>query len=159
MRRLTALIPLLLLASFCAGGRGGNVNTAVPGHGALNVAINPNPIVASRVSGSTFDFPFEVVLRETGGHPVEITRVSANVFALGGIQVGSEAYDAARIRSLGYSTHVPAGGELRYRFSQRRDVPNELLFQGVSADIRVEGLDDTGAPTTAGTNVSVRKGG
>jgi hypothetical protein len=152
-----ALLPLLLLVSFCAGGRGTS-NTSISGHGALNVAIAPNPVVASRVSGSTYDFPFEVVLRETGGHPVDIISVTAKVTSLGGIQVAQESYDAAKITSLGYSTRVPANGELHYRFNPRRDVTNDLLFQGVSADIRVDGTDDTGAPTTAGTRVSVTKG-
>ncbi|GAC1432186.1 MAG: hypothetical protein NVSMB68_04640 [Thermoanaerobaculia bacterium] len=156
MRRV-AFLPLALLISFCAGGRGAS-NTSVPGHGALNIQISPNPVVATKVSGSTYDFPFDVVLRETGGHPVEVDRVSANVVALGGIQVASETYDAARIRSLGFSTHVPPNGELRFHFDQRRDVTNDLLFQGVSAEIRVDGHDETGTPTTAVTRVSVVRG-
>ena len=151
-----SLIPLALFLSFCAGGRGPS-NVSVAGHGALSVQISPNPIVATRVSGSTYDFPFDVVLRETGGHPVDVDRVTANVFALGGIQVASETYDAARIQSLGYSPHIPANGEMHYHFDQRRDVTNELLFQGVYADIRVEGHDESGAATTAATRVSVTK--
>ncbi len=155
MRRV-ALVPFALLVSFCAGGRG-PASTSVAGHGALTIQISPNPVVATRIRGSIYDFPFEVVLRETGGHPVDVDRVSANVLALGGIQVASESYDAARIASLGYSTHVPANGEMHYRFDQRRDVTNDLLFQGVSAEIRVDGQDETGTPTTAGTRVSVTK--
>lgn len=151
-----ALVPLALLLSFCAGSRG-PTTTAVAGHGALSIQIQPNPVVAHRVSGTTYDFPFDVVLRETGGHPVEVDQVSANVVALGGIQVASEAYDAAKINSLGFSTHVPANGELHYHFAQRRDVTNDLLFQGVSADIRVDGHDETSTTTTASTRVSVTK--
>ena len=106
---------LLLLVSYCAGGR--NVgNTSVPGHGAITIQIAPNPIIATKVTGSTYDFPFEVVIRESGGHPVDVTNVSATVYALGGIQVASESYDASRIAQLGYSTRVPPNGELRYRF-------------------------------------------
>ena len=152
-----AILSLALLASFCAGSQGTR-NTAVPGHGALTIAIVPNPVVASKVSGTTYDFPFEVVLRETGGHPVDVTNVTATVTALGGIQVAQESYDAGKIAALGYSTHVPANGEVHYRFNPRRDVTNDLLFQGVSADIRVDGRDDTGTPTTAGTRVSVTRG-
>ncbi|HEX9160254.1 MAG TPA: hypothetical protein VF980_01000 [Thermoanaerobaculia bacterium] len=149
---------LALIVTACAGGRGSVGNTALPGHGAITIAINPNPVVATRVSGSTYDFPFEVVVRETGGHPVEVTSVSATVFALGGIQIASESYDAARIAQLGYSTHLPANGEVRYRFNPRRDVTDERLFSGVSADVRVDGHDDSGAPTTAGTRVTVTRG-
>ena len=151
------LVSLALLATFCAGGRGSAGNTSVGSHGAITVQILPNPIVATRVSGSMYDFPFEVVLRETGGHPVDLERVTASVFALGGIPVGTETYDAAKIASLGYSARVPANGELRYRLKPRRDVINELLFQGVSADIRIDGRDDTGTPAQAATRVTVNR--
>lgn len=130
----------------------------MPGHGAISVSIMPNPIVASRVSGSTYDFPFEVVVRETGGRAVDITNVSAIVFGPANIQIASENYDAAKINSLGYATRVPANGELRYRFDPRRDVSDERLFGSVSADIRVEGRDESGTATSAATRVSVTRG-
>lgn len=155
MRR-AVLLPLILLAAFCGGARN-QPPTSVPGHGAIRIQIVPNPIVATKVSGNTYDFPFEVVIREVGGRTVDITRVSADVYALGGIRIADESYDAARINSLGYATRVPANGELRYRFSQRREVPDERLFGGVTAEIRVEGRDDTGAPATASTTVTVRR--
>jgi hypothetical protein len=155
--RRAVLVSLALLASFCAGGRGNTGSTSVSGHGAITVEILPSPIVSTRVSGSTYDFPFEIVLRETGGRPVDVDRVTATVFALGGIRIGTETYDAAMIASLGYSARVPANDELRYRFNPRRDVTSDLLFQGVSADIRVDGHDDTGTPTQAATRVSVTK--
>ena len=148
----------LLFLTFCAGGRGSIPSESVPGHGAIQIQIAPNPIVATKVSGDTYDFPFEVIIRETGGRPVTISRVSADVLALGGIRVGSESYDAAKITSLGYSTRVPANGELRYRFNPRRSVGDDRLFGSVSAEIRVEGRDDQGAPATAGTTVTVRRG-
>jgi hypothetical protein len=121
--------------------------------------VSPNPIIATKVSGETYEFPFEVLIRETGGRPVEITRVSADVYALGGtIRIANESYDAARIRSLGYSTSIPANGQVRYRFAQRREVPDDRLFGSVSADLRVDGRDDTGTATTASTTVTVRRG-
>lgn len=155
MRR-AALVPLALLFSFCAGSRG-PVSTPTAGHGALTIEVQPNPVVATRVEGTVYDFPFDVVLRETGGHPVDVDRVSANVTALGGIQVAAESYDAARIASLGYSTHVPANGEVHYRFDQHRDVTNDRLFQGVSAKITVEAHDETSTPITTSTRISVTK--
>ena len=155
--RRAAFAGLALLASFCAGGR--NIgNTSIAGHGAISISIAPNPIVATRVSGSTYDFPFEVVVRETGGRPVDIDKVSADVFALGGIHIGKESYDTAKISGMGYSTRVPANGELRYQFNPRRDVTDNHLFQGVSADVRVEGRDDAGTPTSAATKVTVTRG-
>ncbi|HEX7420153.1 MAG TPA: hypothetical protein VF505_09725, partial [Thermoanaerobaculia bacterium] len=69
----------------------------------------------------------------------------------------TETYDATRIQSLGYSPHIPPNGELHYHFDQRRDVTNDLLFQGVSANIRVEGHDETETQTNAATRVSVTK--
>jgi hypothetical protein len=157
MKRVTLLLSLALLAAACGGsGPRGGVSS-VPGHGAITITIEPNPIRATRVSGNTYDFPFEVVIRETGGRPVEISRVTADVLFAGGLRLANESYDAARIRQLGFNTTVPPNGELRYRFSQRREVPDERLFSGVSAELRVEGRDDTGTATTAGTTVTVTR--
>jgi hypothetical protein len=153
-----AILCLLFLATFCAS-RGGDLpSTSVPGHGAIAIQIAPNPIMATKVSGETYEFPFEVIIRETGGRPVTITRVSADVLALGGIRVGGESYDASQITGLGFSTTVPANGELRYRFKPRRAVTDERLFGNVEAEIRVEARDDQGAQATAGTTVTVRRG-
>lgn len=158
MKKAT-FISILLIAASCAGSRpGASSSSAVPGHGAISISISPNPIVATRVSGSTYDFPFEVVVRETGGHPVTITSISAEVYALGGIRIASESYDAAKIASLGYSTAIPANGELRYKFNPRRDVTDDRLFRGVSADIRVNATDDSGSATSATTTVTVTRG-
>src|SRR5712691_9466613 len=126
------LIPIFLLAAACATPKPGTgSSSSVPGHGAISIQIIPNPIVATRVSGNTYDFPFEVVVRETGGRAVSVDRVSANVYAVGGIRVGSESYSAADIRNLGYPTSLAANGEVRYRFVPRQSVADERLFGGV----------------------------
>lgn len=154
MKKLLAL--LLFVAAACSSSHPGQSSTvSQPGHGAISLTIAPNPIVATKVSGTTFDFPFDVVIRETGGHSVTISRVSADVNALGGIRVANESYDAAKIQSMGYSTTVPANGELRYHFAPRRDVTDERLFSGVSANLRVDATDDTGTATSATTTVTV----
>lgn len=127
-----------------------------PGHGALAVEIVPNPVVARQVSGETYELPFEVIVRETGGRAVDITRVSATATLPGGLSFDLESWDAERIRSMGYQTRVPANGELRYRFAPRREVP-EAVFGGVSARLLVQGRDDTGAETSANTTVTVRR--
>jgi hypothetical protein len=154
MKKLLA--PLLLFVVACAGGPSTGSSSA-PGHGAVAIEILPNPIRATSAGGNMYEFPFEVVVRETGGRPVEIERVSAEIFALGGLSVGNESYDAARIRGLGYKTSVPANGELRYRFSPRREVPDERLFGNVSAELRVDARDDTGTATKATTRVTVTR--
>ena len=152
-----ALLPLLFLAAFCAGSNGGNQSSSVPGHGAISIQVAPNPIVARPVSGDTYDFPFDVIVHETGGHPVTIQRISADVTALGGIPVATESYDAARINGLGYSTTVAPNGELRYHFAPRKSVPDGRLFGGVSANLRVDATDDTGTATSASTTVTVTR--
>lgn len=154
------IVPFLLLATFCAGSRGGSSQSStIPGRGAISIEIVPNPIIATRVEGDRYDFPFEVVVRETGGRPVDITRVSADVLALGSIRVAEESYDAAKINALGFGTRIPAGGELRYRFTPRRSVTDDRLFGGVSAEIRAEGRDDAGNEVRATTTVTVRRAG
>ena len=157
MKRLT-LVPLLFLIAGCATHRAGqSQTTALPGHGAISVAIVPNPIVAQRVSGDTYDFPFDAVIRETAGRAVTISRVTADVYAVGGIHIAGESYDAARIGSLGYSLNVPGNGELRYHFVPRKNVTDDRIFGGVYAQIRVDAYDDTNTPTSATVTVTVTR--
>jgi hypothetical protein len=157
MRRL-AIASLLLIAAACATPRPGTGSTSsLPGHGAISIQIIPNPIVARRVSGNTYDFPFEVVVRETGGRTVNVDRVSADVYAVGGIHVASESYSAADIRNLGYPTTLAANSEVRYRFTPRKSVGDERLFGGVYAELHVDATDDTGTPTRATTTVTVTR--
>ena len=153
MKRLNPL--LLLLAACSSGSQSGT--TSVPGQGAISVTVEPNPIRATQVSGNTYDFPFEVVIRETGGRPLNVTRVSVNVTALGGLSVHRESWDAERIRSMSYSTAIGARSEVRYRFAPRKEVPDERLFGGVNAELTVDAVDDTGSPTSASTTVTVTR--
>jgi hypothetical protein len=152
------LIPFVLVLAACGGGSSQTGGTrTVPGHGAISVEVVPNPIRATQVSGQTYDFPFEVVIRETGGRAVNVTRVSVNVTALGGISVHRESWDADRIRSMGYATNIPANGEVRYRFSPRKEVPDDRLFGGVNAQLTVDGADDAGMAASAATTVTVTR--
>ncbi|MBV8515879.1 MAG: hypothetical protein JO197_00625 [Acidobacteria bacterium] len=154
MKRNALFLCVLLLAA-CSGGHSGV--TAVPGHGAVAVQVVPNPIVASLVSGSTYTFPFDVVVRETGGRPIHVTRVSATVFAPGGLTLGRESWDASQIQGMGFNTQLGANGEARYHFAPRKDVPDERLFGGVSAELRVEAVDDSGTATNASTVVTITR--
>lgn len=154
MKRLSILF---LLAAACSSGGGTTTPAPLPGHGAISISVVPNPVIAQPVSGDTYSFPMDLAVRETGGRPVTISRVSVNVFALGGIRVYDESYDAARMRTAGYPTNVAANGELRYHFAPKQSVPNEAVFSGVTAELRVEGADDTGTPVAAQTSVTVRR--
>jgi len=153
-----ALIPILLFATACASSTAVDTQPiSQPGHGAISMTVVPNPIVATSLGGNMYEFPFEVVLRETGGHRVNITRVSTDAYALGSVRVASESYDAAKINSLGYATSLQANGELRYAFRPREEVTDDRLFGGVTAEVRVDVTDDTGTSTSATTTVSVRR--
>jgi hypothetical protein len=156
MNRLSIAF-VLLLAACTSSSTTQSGPTSVPGHGVISIEIVPNPVVASKVSDDMYEFPFEVVVRESGGHTVNVNRVSADVTALGAIHVANESYDAARIRALGYATSISANGTLRYKFSPRRSVPDDRLFTGVAAEIVVDATDDTGQPMTARTTVTVRR--
>ena len=151
---ITSLLALALVA--CQQGPQSGV-TAAPGHGAVAIQVSPNPIVATRVSGDTYEFPFDLVVRETAGRPITVNRVSAKVFLPGGISVAQESWNADRIRSLGYDTTIGAHGELRYHFAPRKEVSDDRVFGSVSAELTVEATDDTGSPTSASTVVTVRR--
>ncbi len=152
-----AIIPLLLSLAFCKTPQAGSRTAAIPGHGAISIQIVPNPIVARNVEGSTYEFPFDVVVRETGGRGVTVSRVSADVYAPGGIRIGSESWDASQIRSAGFSTSIPGNGELRYHFSPRKSVPDDRLFGNVTAQLRVDAYDETSSPASATTTVTVTR--
>ena len=154
MKTLALSLSLLLLLAACASSGPGAQST--PGHGALSVQIVPNPIVARQVSPGTYELPFEVIVRETGGSTVEITRVSATATLPGGLNIDIEEWDAAKIRALGYPTSVPANGEVRLPFAPRREVP-EAVFNGVTARLLVEGRDASGTETSATTTVTVTR--
>jgi hypothetical protein len=156
MKRL-ALIALVLLPLACATRPGTNKSTSTPGHGAIKLTITPNPVLATNVGGNAYEFPFDAVVRETGGHPVTIERVSANVYAGGGIPVATESYDAAKIQSLGFATSIPAKGEIHYHFNPRKDVPDANLFSSVYGDVRVEAIDDNGARASTTTTITVKR--
>ncbi|HEV2719707.1 MAG TPA: hypothetical protein VG323_06785 [Thermoanaerobaculia bacterium] len=156
MKRVVVAITILLVCACSTGTPGATQTSSVPGHGAISLSVAPNPIVAQKVSGNTYDFPFDVIVRETGGRAVTINRVTADIYAsVGGIKIGSESYDAAKIRSLGYSTSVPANGEIRDHFAPRKSVQDERLFGGVYGDVRVDATDDSGTATSATVRVTV----
>jgi hypothetical protein len=156
MKRIAIALSLLLICAACNQGPQSQV-TSVPGKGAISVTVQPNPIVATRVSGDTYDLPFDVIVRETGGRPVTVTGVTATVFGPGNITVGRESWDADRIRSMGYNLSLNPHGELRYRFTPRREVTDDRIFGALKAELRVEAVDDTGTATSASTEVTVRR--
>ena len=88
---------------------------------------------------------------------IPIAVMTVAVYAPGGFRVAEETWDADRIRATGASTKIDAFSQARYHFSQRQDVPDERLFNGVSAELHVEGVDDTGTATTAPTRVTVTR--
>lgn len=158
MKRIPTIFTLALLLTASACNRGPqNAVTSVPGRGAIAISVVPNPIVATRVSGDTYDFPFDIEVRETGGRPVNISEVTATVFGPGGISLGRETWDADRIRSMGYNTSMNPHGTLRYRFAPRKNVTDDRIFGALSAELRVDAVDDTGSTTSASTRVTVRR--
>jgi hypothetical protein len=157
MKRL-AIIAAVLLSLACATHHAGTTkSTSTPGHGAIKLTITPNPVIATNVGGSTFEFPFDAAIKETGGHPVTINRVTANVFAAGGIPVATETYEAAQIQALGFATTLQSKGEIHYHFAPRKEVSDDRLFSSVYGDIRVEGTDDNGARTSTTTTITLAK--
>jgi hypothetical protein len=157
MKRLTVFLTLLLVVSGCGGSSSSPGVTSVPGQGAISVEVIPNPIVATQVSGNMYDFPFEVVVRETGGRSVTVQRVTATVLLGGGLELARESWDANQIRAMGHNNTLGPRSEARFTFAPRKEVPDDRLFGGVSAQLKVEATDDTGAATSATTSVTVRR--
>ena len=128
-----------------------------PGHGGLAIAVVPNPIVATRVSGDTYDFPFEVRVSNPGTLPVTVREVQIDVTALGGIPVYSDTQTRTDIEAYGYPTEVAPGQTLSYEFTPRKEVPDDRLFDGVSALLTATGTDTSGKEVIASVRVSVTR--
>lgn len=151
--------PLLLALSLLLGCSRGESDTPTgPGRGSLDLAVNPNPVRATRVTGEndTYDFPLELVVRETGGESVTITGITIRVRALG-INVLTRDYDANYLRDRGYSPNIAAGSTARYSLTPRASAPDAAFSSAVSADIQVEGVDGKGNTVRQTENVSVRR--
>jgi len=157
MKSLAILCSLIVTLTACQSGGGGSDVSWEPGHGKISMEVIPNPIVARAVRGNVYDFPVEIVVRENGGHAVNVTGVSLTVLGPVGLVFHRESWDAEKIRALGYSTTVAANGELRYRFVPRQEVPDERLFGGVVAELRVEAIDAAAKVTSATTSVTVSR--
>jgi hypothetical protein len=126
--------------------------------GRLTLHVTPNPIVAIPLDGDRYQFDFDLEIREEGGSDVTINRVSADVLAFGGIRIASRKMDAAEIERRGYATSVGARRSIRYRISQKHDVPDERLLEAVKAELLIEGTDSLGNRTTARATVGVVRG-
>ena len=153
MKRLAILA--LLIAAACSTSAP-TTPPPVAGHGAVTIEVLPNPIVATPVSGNMYQFPFEVLVRETGGRAVTVQRVTATV-QFGALTLARETYDTAQIRAMGHDPELAPHSQVRFRFNQKREVPDERLFSGVSAELRVDATDDAGTPINATTVVTVRR--
>ena len=157
MKRL-AIVALLLALISCQSSQPGSGGTvSLPGHGAISIQIVPNPIVAIPAGGNNYDFPVDVIVRETGGRGVTVSRVKATVYGPAGIKLGDETWDATQIKDAGFPIGLPGNGEVRYHFVPRKSVPDDRLFSSVRADLRVDAYDDTNTPTSATTSVSITR--
>ena len=157
MKHLSFLAIALTLTACATPNSGTSRTNSSPGHGAISLSVRPNPVVAHKVGVTTYEFPFDVSVRETGGRAVTINTVNVDVYALGGVRVGSDNYDAARIAALGYPINIAGNGELRYHFAPRKDVTDDRLFGGVYGEVRVSAVDETATPATATTTVTVTR--
>ena len=156
MKRI-AIVPLLIALAFCKTSPPSGRTVSLPGHGAISIQIVPNPVVAAPAGGNNYDFPLDIIVRETGGRGVTVNRVKATVYGPAGIRLGDQSWDATQIAAAGYPTNLPGNGELRYHFVPRKSVPDDRLFSSVNAELRVDAYDETNAPTSATTTVSITR--
>lgn len=150
----TIALLILLLTVACSG------TTEVlddSRRGQLSFDIYPNPILARRVEGNIYEFPFDVSVREVGGVDVEIVGLQVDVFFLSGVRIFSQPYGPDELSRRQLPTKVLAGSNLQYSFSPRREIGSEILIRGISAEIIVEGIDAQGRATEARTRVTVRE--
>jgi hypothetical protein len=161
-KTVAAICAIVLLPLFarCSSGGGASAGGPVtlPGSAALQIDVDPNPIVARSAGGDYYEFPFVISLRELNGLPVSIDRVRMDVYALGGaLRVYDASYSRAEIAKMGYPTSVEGKGQIRYTLNPRKEVADDRLFGGVEAVLRVEGTDSAGNRVVDEERVTVRR--
>lgn len=150
MRRLLLLALVLTACS--------SLETEKPAvmKGRLVLEVDPNPIVATRISDKTWEFPFDIVMREAGGVDLQIESFTIDVYVLGAIHVFSAPYEGSMITQKGYPDRIEAGQFHRFQFRIRRAVPNDILFKGAYADVTAQTLDAMGNRAETKLRVGVR---
>jgi hypothetical protein len=163
MRPAPAALALALLSIACADRAPAPATAPAPAQtapreGALQILVDPNPIVAIPAGGTTFEFPFTIALRETGGATVTVERVGIDVLSVGGLKVYSTQLGPEDIERRGYRRVLAPHGEVRYSMRPRQQVPDESLFRTLTGELWAEAVDEGGRRITTRTRVTLRKG-
>lgn len=136
-----AVSAVLLALCACAANK-------AEGHGAISVRVRNDPVLATLGEQNQYHFPLEMIVRETGGHPVQIARVSIKMSSASSPRTsgGSARWNADQLRALGAPTTIPANGEVILNLGPVRASggPNPRVPpDGISAQIVVQALDET----------------
>ncbi len=150
MKRISSLMLLLFAALSCSSGAG-----IQPAQGNLRIAVNPNPIVAYPEAGSVYRFPFTVTLTNIGGRAVNVQQVSVDVYA-GNFRVYSDRMEQTELAKRGVPVVIEAGRQVEYPLSPKETVPDASYFDRISANVQVEGVDESGSPAIASVRVTVQ---
>ncbi len=155
------LLSAALLASACVRQPGAAspavAPAAPPPRGALEIVVEPNPILATPAGEGVWEFPFALSIRETGGSEVTINRVGIDVLTFGGLKVYGTELSSAEIERRGFPRRVPPHGRIRYAMGPKQNVPDERLFASVWGELWVEGTDEGGRSITTKTRATIRR--
>ncbi|HVR44021.1 MAG TPA: hypothetical protein VMS56_11335 [Thermoanaerobaculia bacterium] len=151
-----SLLGAALLAAGCSGALPESPAISVRGRVALE--IHPEPIVARRLGADDWQFPFEVVLRETGGVDVEIEAIRVEV-RVGGFPLTRQIFDSEEVRRRGYPTIIEGGGVLQLAFAPVRRVADLRLLAFARAEITIEAVDRYGRRSEASRALRVEMEG
>jgi len=125
--------------------------------GRLLLEISPNPIIAEHVEGRTYDFPFDIIMRETGGVDVTIDDFTVDITLLGVVTLFSQKFPATEISRRGYPVEIGSGKFLRFSFRKRKEVPNDLVFRSAIARVTAHTTDTNGRRGETKLEVQVRR--
>src|SRR5438132_285451 len=97
MRRLAVFTGAALCAIACATPNVGTENV----HGAIAIEVVPNPVIAKWLGQRVFEFPYTIVLRETAGRGVKISKVATEFHTAGGVRLPADSFDLAQLTMAG----------------------------------------------------------
>lgn len=154
MRSVLGAFAFVLLLGGCSGDGEELKTISQPGHGAVAIAVQPNPIVVRPAGGEHHDVVFDVLVTETAGYAVEVQQLVLHV-QFAGANAYTLHYGVLDLQARGPTTSIPARGQVSFHFDARTRIPSKFALGALSGDISVVASDAAGAQAVAQIGIGI----
>lgn len=154
MRRVFEAFLLVVLLGGCSGGDDGLKTVSQPGHGAVAVAVLPNPIALHPLGGELYNVVFDVQVTETAGYAVEVQQLVLHV-QFAGANAYTLRYGVLDLQARGSTTSIPPRGQVSFHFDAKTKIPSKFALSALSGDLSVVASDAAGAQAVAQIGIGI----